>query len=138
MKVSVAMACYNSAAYVEDAIKSIAEQTHSDWQLSIVDDGSTDRSLVVVKKCIKKLKIKNKVKIAKHRENFGYGRTLRDAIAQSSGELVAIVDSDDALADEDTFKIVIAAHTKYPEASMTNSNYTHCDEKLGDKKNCPI
>ncbi len=137
MKISVAMACYNSAAYIEDAIKSIVDQTHSDWHLSIVDDGSTDSSLAVMKKCIKRFKIKNKVKITKHSENFGYGRTLRDAIAQSSGELVAIVDSDDALADKDTFKIVIEVHTKHPKASMTYSNYTHCNKELEDKRNCP-
>lgn len=136
MKISVVTACYNSALYIEDTIKSIVEQTYSNWELVIVDDCSTDDSLKAIKKCVKKFNIEDKAKVVEHDKNHGYGRTLRDAIENSSGELVAIVDSDDALARKDVFEIIIKYHIKYPKASMTYSNYIFCDEKLKVKRVC--
>jgi len=128
IKVDIAMACYNSAKFIETAIKSIIEQTYENWQLNICDDCSTDKSCKIIENFIDKYK--DKIKILKHKKNYGYGRTLRDAIAIGNGELVAIIDSDDALADKNAFKIMVKKHIEHPEASLVYSNYYRCNSDL--------
>lgn len=49
---SIIIPLYNKAAYVQDAVKSVLQQTYTDWELIIVDDGSTDDSVEKVKRCI--------------------------------------------------------------------------------------
>lgn len=128
--ISVAVACYNSELYIRDTIKSVVRQTYPNWELIIVDDCSTDNSLKAINGCIHKFGIENKTKVFTHDQNYGYGRTLRDAVANSTGELVVVLDSDDALSNDDTFEIEISVHKKYPHASMTYSDYILCDKQL--------
>ena len=47
--VSIIMPNYNCAEYVEETVKSVLEQTYSDWELIFVDDCSTDNSVEIVK-----------------------------------------------------------------------------------------
>ena len=98
-KVTVPMACYNASKFIVAAIKSLAEQTYTNWELIVVDDGSTDKSLKIVRKCIRELKIEDKVKYYRRDENKGFGYTLREAIAYGDGEIIAPLDADDALAN---------------------------------------
>jgi len=129
-KVDIAMACYNSGKFIDTAIKSIIKQTYKNWQLIIVDDCSTDKSYEIVKNFIDNSDCKDKIKIFKHKKNYGYGRTLKDAIANGDGELIAIVDSDDALANKNAFKIMVKKHMEHPEASLVYSNYYRCNSNL--------
>jgi glycosyltransferase involved in cell wall biosynthesis len=128
--VSVAMTNYNHGVYIHDAIKSIPKQSHTNWEIIIVDDASTDNSLELIQKYIKELKINDKVKVYVNDINKGYGYSLGRAIKCSSGELVAIVDSDDALGNNDAFKICIETHMKHPKAALTYSNYYECNSQL--------
>jgi glycosyltransferase involved in cell wall biosynthesis len=128
--VSVVMSCYNSARFVGDAIKTVVNQTYKNWELIIVNDFSTDDSLDMVKKHIKHFKITDKVKIINHDKNYGCGTSLNDAISNSSGELVAVLDSDDALAIKDSIKIMVDIHLKHPESSLVYSDYWECSPSL--------
>ena len=56
---SIIVPLYNKAPYVRKALDSIVSQTFKDWELIIVDDGSTDNSLAVVKECIEQFRIYN-------------------------------------------------------------------------------
>lgn len=125
-KISIAMTTYNTADYVKDAISSIVSQDYLNWELVIVDDYSRDKTVTVVKWLINHFKINDKTKLIQRNENAGYGRALKTAIEKSSGELVAIVDSDDALAREDALSIMVAEHGKHPEASLVYSTYYVC------------
>lgn len=128
--VSIAMTCYNQAHFVLDAIRSVVAQTHQDWEIVVVDDYSTDASLEVIWEFVEKLKIQKKVKIISHEENKGYGSSLREAIGESSGELVVVLDSDDILAKDDVLEICVGVHNAHPDVSMTYSNYIACYEDL--------
>ena len=50
MKVSVVVPIYNSEKYIQKCIDSIINQKYSDWELILVDDGSTDNSISICKK----------------------------------------------------------------------------------------
>lgn len=47
-KVSVIMPCYNDGKYIMEAIQSVKEQTYSEWELIIVDDGSDDEDTIAI------------------------------------------------------------------------------------------
>jgi glycosyltransferase involved in cell wall biosynthesis len=89
-KISVVMPVYNGGQYLVEAIKSILDQTYSDFELIIVNDGSSDNSEVVVKSFSDKriLYLKNEV-------NKGLIFTLNKGISLSKGTFIARMDQDD-------------------------------------------
>lgn len=131
--ISIAMTCYNQGHFIKEAIKSVLIQTYINWELVIVDDCSTDGSFARINDLIKKFNIENKTKVIRHEINKGYGSSLDRAIRESSGELIAVVDSDDALADKDALKIERDVHIKHPEAALVYSNYILCNKLLKRK-----
>lgn len=90
--VSVIMPTYNSSKYVEKAIDSILNQTLFNFELIIVDDGSTDNTVEIVEKKAKEdfritLKINNK--------NLGVASVLNKGLKLARGEYITRLDSDD-------------------------------------------
>ncbi len=132
--VSVAMTCFNQEVFIKDAIRSIAIQNYSNWELIIVNDCSVDNSLEVIDECIKNHNIQDKVRIITHKKNIGYGYSLGEAIRESKGELVVILDSDDALAEDYSIDVSVKAHLEHPEVAMTYSNYWECRANLSRKR----
>ena len=53
-KFSIIMTSYNYANYISEAIESVIRQTYKNWELVIVDDGSTDNSLEIIYRYLKK------------------------------------------------------------------------------------
>ena len=94
-KVSVLIANYNLEEYLEDCIKSILEQSYKNIEIIIIDDGSQDNSLNILKKYKEKIIIvkKNykKAKIGSYDQATSYFECLKIA----SGEIVFLCDSDD-------------------------------------------
>jgi len=132
--VSVAMTCFNCANFLEEAIGSIAAQTWKNWELIIVDDRSVDNSPLVIKTLISKFGINNKTKFIQHNKNLGYGGALKRAVEEGKGELVAIVDGDDALASRQALSKMVKKHAEHPNASLVYSNYWQCRDTLKKKK----
>lgn len=128
--ISIVTACYNSAEYAYDMLKSVAQQNYANWELIVVDDCSTDNSVATIKKRIKNLGIENKAKVLVQARNRGYGYTLWNAINHSSGQLIAVLDIDDALYGTEALSIPAKLHCKYSDIALTYSNYMECDEKL--------
>ncbi len=89
MKISVLMCNYNYAAFIRKAIESVLTQTFSNFELIIVDDGSTDNSRDV----INSFEDERIVRVFK--ENGGQASAFNAAFQRSSGELICLIDSDD-------------------------------------------
>jgi len=89
-RVSVVMPCYNADKYIGEAIQSIINQSLADWELIIIDDGSTDDTIEKIK-MFKDLRIK----LIQLKKNYGnyYARNI--GIKASSGKYLAMFDSDD-------------------------------------------
>ena len=132
--ISIVMACYNQGNFIKDAINSILSQTYKEWEIIIVEDGSTDDSLKTIFKFVKEISVGKKITITSHKQNEGYGSSLKDGISVCDGDLIAIVDSDDALFDNDVLKTCVNTHISNLDVSLTYSNYYECDKKLNPVK----
>ena len=93
MKVSVIVPVYNSEDYIGRCIDSILEQTYSDFELILINDGSCDKSLSILKKYAKKDK---RVRVV-DQKNMGVANTRNKGIEMAHGEYIALVDNDDYL-----------------------------------------
>ena len=89
--VSANLCCYNSEKYLEDTLKSICAQTYNDWELVIVNDGSTDSTEQIVQKYM----AEGWPIIYHAQANAGLGRSRNKAIELSHGEFIALIDHDD-------------------------------------------
>jgi glycosyltransferase involved in cell wall biosynthesis len=85
------MATYNRGRYLPIAIDSILAQDFSDWELIIVDDGSTDNTREVLLPYLED----KRIKYFKNEKNSGICVTRNKALENSIGEYIAVLDSDD-------------------------------------------
>jgi len=89
IEVSVILPCYNDEKYIEDCISSILNQSYGSFELFVINDGSTDKSLEL----IKSIKDKRIILINNSRSNgVAYARNL--ALSRAQGEHIFFTDSD--------------------------------------------
>src|ERR1700744_3507890 len=91
--VSIIIPVYNSEKYLSDAIQSAINQTWSDTEIIIIDDGSTDNSLQVAQQFISE-----KVKIF-HQENKGASVARNYGLTKAKGDYIQFLDADDILSN---------------------------------------
>lgn len=90
--VSVIMPCYNMEKYISDSIMSVRQQTYPHWELLIVDDASTDRTVAIVENlCQQDERIRYSVK-PKH---SGIADSRNQCLAMAKGQFLAFLDADD-------------------------------------------
>ena len=92
MKFSVLIPVYNTETYLEDCLQSVLNQTYQDFEIILVDDGSTDNSGPICDKFQKDYP--QKIKVI-HKENQGLISARRVGIANANGDYCIFVDSDD-------------------------------------------
>ncbi len=88
--VSVIMSAYNHAAYVEQAIESILAQTYDNFELLVIDDGSSDDTAAIIEKLSRTHGF-----YFKRQENRGLPVTLNELVQISSGDYITACASDD-------------------------------------------
>lgn len=88
-KVSVITPVYNGELYIESAIVSLLAQTFQDWELIVVDDGSTDSTPIILERFIDK-----RIKIFRQ-ENSGEAHARNVGLENAAGEYIAFLDADD-------------------------------------------
>ena len=95
-KISIVMTSYNYAPYISQAIESIIHQTYGNWELVIVDDGSKDNSLEIIKKYCK---TDSRIKLYCHKymKNKGLPATVKLGIKKALYDWIVFLESDDAL-----------------------------------------
>lgn len=89
--VSVIMPAYNAELYIREAIDSVIGQSYSNWELIIIDDGSTDTTSKIVEKCL----VKDERIQYYYQENGKQGKARNLGISKSKGEYLAFLDADD-------------------------------------------
>ena len=91
MNFSIILPTYNRASFLSNAIKSVINQTYSNWELIVVDDGSTDNTKDIIEEYIGK---DNRIKYI-YQENFERSAARNNGITNSHGEWICFLDSDD-------------------------------------------
>ncbi|TXD49139.1 glycosyltransferase family 2 protein [Polaribacter sp. IC073] len=90
--VSIITPNYNSEKFIAQTLQSIRAQTYKNWELIIVDDCSTDKSLDIIETYSKTDK---RIKVIRLNENSGAGIARNKAIEEATGNFIAFLDSDD-------------------------------------------
>lgn len=93
MKVSVIIPCYNCKRYLLDAIYSVKQQTFSNWEVIVIDDGSTDEETIEV---LSQLKSDTQIKLI-FQDNHGPAHARNTGISHAQGELILPLDADDTI-----------------------------------------
>lgn len=120
--ISVIVPIYNTEKYLVECIESIREQTYSNIEIILVDDGSTDASIEICDEFSKK---DSRVRVF-HKENEGSAVAKNFGIQQSKGEYIILVDSDDTVSDK--MIEVLYTHIKEKNADIAIGNYYIYDE----------
>lgn len=125
MLFSVIVANYENARYLPELVRSVQAQTHSDWELVIVDDHSREDPMPWLEPFLSD----GRIRFVRHPENRGAAATFRTAADLSRGELIGMLGADDALVPQALERMALA-HARHPQASMANSASFQCDEAL--------
>ena len=113
--VTVAMPVLNVERTVLEAIESILYQTLTDWELLVIDDGSTDRTGEVLGR------IRDpRVRVVTHQQNVGVGQRLNEAVALARGKYFARLDGDD-IAYPDRLETQLEYLRTHPEVDLVGS-----------------
>jgi glycosyltransferase involved in cell wall biosynthesis len=117
-KVSINLCCYNSEKYLRETLDSIMNQTYKDWELVIINDGSTDSTESIINEYIKQ----GYPIIYYYQENHGLGYSRNKAIEFSRGEYIAFIDHDDVWLQGKLEKQVAILKNK-PSIDFLYTNY---------------
>jgi len=117
---SVIIPLYNKEKYIKRAIKSVLNQTYQDFEIIVVNDGSSDSSIEKIKEIIdSKIKIFNQ-------ENQGVSAARNRGIKESKFNYIAFLDADDEW-EEDYLQTIVNLIKKCPECKIYATNYKIVD-----------
>ena len=117
--ISVIVPVYNLENYIERCLKSIQNQTYSNIEIIVVDDGSIDDSWNVINRIAKE---DNRI-IPVHKENGGVSSARMLGLDNANGEWIGFVDGDDEI-EEDMYEVLIN------NAFECNADISHCGYKM--------
>lgn len=121
MKVSVVLPCYDGAVWVGEAIKSILVQTYPNFELVIVDDGSTDDSAKVVSSYLPNERIRYI-----YQKNRGFSAAVNRGIRESKGNLIGFIGQDDYWLSVKTV-LQVSYLSQHTDKAMVHSDYFAMD-----------
>ena len=122
---SLLVANYNNSRYLAKCIQSIYDQSFTDWEIVIVDDGSTDEFEEVIS-CYEQ---DARIRIFYNDKNMGCSFTKNRLASIGEGVVLAFLDPDDTLHNE-ALEEMETAHRNHPECSLIYSTHYICDELL--------
>lgn len=151
MRFSVIIPIYKAEAYLETAIQSVLNQTYSDYEIILVDDGSPDKCPTI---CNHYSAINHKIKTI-HQKNAGVSVARNNGIKAANGDIICFLDADDEWINTylenvkrlyDKYPKIKASFTaryiRYPDKSTklmripVNKNYFILNKLLGNLEYC--
>lgn len=121
--VSVIMSAYNTEMYLAEAIESVLEQTYRDFELIIINDGSTDKTLEIIQDYQAK---DDRIKLISH-DNIGLAASLNKGLEEAKGELIIRFDADDIMLNHRIEEQVNFMNT-HPKIGMSSCHCYFIDE----------
>lgn len=126
-KISVLMPSYNDADSIVETLDSLIIQTYENWELIIIDDGSTDDTKEVVGKYKKEKDIDDKIKYI-YQENQDQLLAIINGLNYITGDYIYILHSDDLMCDSEVFKKAVYYLEKNPNVDSILGDLTIIDE----------
>lgn len=120
--ISVVIPLYNKEKQIAYTLQSVFEQTFQDFEIVVVDDGSTDNSVEEVEKFDD-----SRIRLI-HQTNAGVSAARNRGIEEARGELIAFLDADDEWMPE-YLATQYGLYQKYPECSVYACNYEFRDSE---------
>ena len=124
--VSIIMPAYNCEKYVVEAIESVINQTYSNFELIVIDDGSNDSTLKIINDLAEK---DNRIKALQNEKNSGVSATRNRGISIAEGNWIAFLDSDDIWVEEKLEKQMNCVKENNADFIFTASTYIDEDGK---------
>lgn len=121
--VSIGLPFYNVEKYLEDAICSILAQSFSNWELIMIDDGSTDNSLEIAKHYSL---LDNRIRVISDGYNKKLPARLNEIIRESKYDYIARMDADDLMSN-DRIEKQLEVLLKNPNIDLITSGYLTID-----------
>lgn len=124
MKIAIIIPCYNAARFLAETLESVLAQTVADWELVVVDDGSTDTSAVIARDFAARDK---RIRVV-GQDNAGVSTARNNGLAQTdpAADYVIFLDADD-LWEPDALETLSQALADHPEASGANGLHRTVD-----------
>lgn len=123
-KISVLMGVYNCEKTLEEAVYCIINQTYTNWQLIICDDGSSDNTYQIAKSLEKN---DHRILVIKNDRNLGLSATLNNCLKHAAGEFIARMDGDD-VCDIKRFQLEINCFDTMPDIAVVSTAMNFYDE----------
>jgi len=130
MRFSVIIPLYNKGPYVRKALESVLQQTFRDFELIVVDDGSTDESYKVANATLDASEIRCRLI---HQDNAGVSTARSNGVSVSVGDYICFLDADDWW-DFAFLEKMDALIRRYPDAGIYGTNYYYV--KNGQQRVC--
>lgn len=120
--ISVVIPLYNKEKQIAKTLKTVLDQTFQDFEIVIVNDGSTDNSVAEVEKFSDP-----RIRLI-HQKNAGVSAARNKGIAEAKGNFIALLDADDEW-KPDYLETQMHLATKYPECDVFATNYVFKDNE---------
>jgi glycosyltransferase involved in cell wall biosynthesis len=128
--ISVIITCYNYGKYLEESVESVVAQTFRDFEIIIVNDGSTDNSLIVAEELVIKYSGSVRIKLINQSNSGQPAISRNNGIRESKGKYILCLDADDKIAPDMLLKSLLVIESD-PELGVV---YTHRQDFDGCEK----
>lgn len=120
VKVSIIIPVYNGERYVSEAIDSVLNQTYKDFEIIVIDDGSKDDTLNILRMYGEKIRWESQ-------ENKGQASAINEGIKMAKGKYIAYLDADDVCLPE-RLKIQVKYLDEHPDVGLVYADFYQTDE----------
>lgn len=127
MKVSIIIPTYNDGNYIRETLESVRRQTMDDYEVIIVDDGSTDNTKELVSGYIEEFELNNKFRYI-FQENKDQLNAILNGLEFASGEYIFILHSDDLICEKDSLEKCTQFMDLHKEVDSIIADLTIIDE----------
>ena len=122
--VSIITATYNTSSFIDRTIRSVQNQSFTDWEMLITDDCSKDNTVEIIKEMASK---DERIKSFVLEKNSGAGVARNTSIEHAGGRFIAFLDGDDMWAPDKLEKQI--AFMQKNDCAMSYTSYLTCDEQ---------
>lgn len=123
--ISIILPVYNGEVFISSAVQSVLSQTYQNWELLVIDDGSTDQTALVVANFAEK---DTRIRLIKNGQNVGIQKTLNRGLREANGAYIARIDADDVWCDETKLEKQINYLSVNPNCVLVGTGVIVTDE----------